>query len=178
MTSNIYYLCKDVDIISVIGMKKFLKTVVLLAVIFAAAGCVNINKLDISSIHVDSITPAGFRSLAGSASVTVDNRSVGFEVYDIGGIVKKDGMEFGSFAIAPIAVKARTKDSYTVSGQVSLSQSVSVLGMLSMFESMDIDDFTVDISLKVKAKGGAAQKFALKDVPARDVFNAVRSKGI
>lgn len=159
-------------------MKKFLKTVVLLAVIFAAAGCVNINKLDISSIHVDSITPAGFRSLAGSASVTVDNRSVGFEVYDIGGIVKKDGMEFGSFAVAPIAVKARTKGSYTVNGQVYLSQGVSFLGMLSMFENVDIDDFTVDISLKVKAKGGAVQKFALKDIPARDVFNAVRSKGI
>ena len=86
------------------SMEKFWRTVLLAAVV-SLAGCVNFNRLELTAFHVDSVTPAGFRSVTGVATATVDNRSVGFTVYDIGGTVRHEGRELGNFSVEPVTVR-------------------------------------------------------------------------
>ena len=141
-------------------------------------GCVNVNRLHVTSFHVDSITPEGFRSVSAAASATVTNGSVGFSVYDIGGTVKRHGQALGDFSVEPFSVKARSTGKYSINGQLSLAQSMSVIELLSIVKDIDLDDFTVDISLKVKAMGGAPQKLLLKDVPARQIIDIMKSGSV
>ncbi len=158
-------------------MARFLK-IILLAVLVSLAGCVNMNRIRVTSVHVDSITPVGFRAVSVAASVSLSNGSAGFSVYDVEGTVKNRSREIGEFAFEPVEVRARTSGTYSVTGQLSLSQGVSVLDLLSMAQNMDMDDFTMDISLKVKAKGGAPRKFAIKDIPVRDVINIMKTRTV
>ena len=158
-------------------MDRFFR-ILLLAVLVSLTGCVNVNRLHVTSFHVDSITPEGFRSVSAAASATVTNGSVGFSVYDIGGTVKRHGQALGDFSVEPFSVKARSTGKYSINGQLSLAQSMSIIELLSIVKDIDIDDFTVDISLKVKAKGGAPQKLLLKDVPARQIIDIMKSGSV
>ena len=159
------------------SMEKFWRTVLLAAVV-SLAGCVNFNRLELTAFHVDSVTPAGFRSVTGVATATVDNRSVGFTVYDIGGTVRHEGRELGNFSVEPVTVRARSEGDYTLNAEMSLSQGVSLVGLLGMLQNFDMDDLTVDVFLTVKAKGRAPQKFRMKDIPVRRVMDIMRSGNI
>lgn len=152
--------------------------ILLIAVLVSLTGCVNVNRLQVTSFHIDSVTPDGFRSVSATASATVANGSVGFSVYDIYGTVKRQGQELGVFSVEPFSVKPRSSGKYSVSGELSLAQGISLMEMIAVVKELDIDDFTVDISLKVKARGGAPQKLQLKDVPARHIIDIMKSRSV
>lgn len=149
---------------------------VLLAAVFSMSGCVDYKNLKITSFSIDSLSPQGFRSVFGTASVGIDNPSLAFSVYDISGIVKKSGTEFGTFSVNPVTVPEKSSSVCKVSGTMSLSPSVSILEVLSVAASMKVDDFTVSVSCTVKPRGGIAKKVNLEDVPAKAILNKLNRK--
>lgn len=150
----------------------------ILAVLLFMTSCVNFNRVEVSSFHIDSITPSGFRSVSATASAMVSNRSAEFSVYDIYGVVRSKGHVFGDFSIEPFTVKARTDGKYSVNGSLSLGQNVSMMDILSIARDLDINDFTVDISLKIKPKGGAVRRVEMKDLPAGRVIELMKRRSI
>lgn len=161
-----------------LNVLRYLRIAILAAVLASTAGCVNFSKLKVSSFHIDSVTPSGLRSVAGTASVTVDNPSREFAIYDVAGTVDYDGRILGSFTIDPVTVRARTEATYTLDGDMTLDRSVSIMGILSFADGMDFDRMTVDVSLMVKAKGGAPKKIRMDDVPVKQIVDVIRSGNI
>ena len=65
-----------------------------------------------------------------------------------------------------------------MNGSLSLGQNVSMMDILSIARDLDIDDFTVDISLKIKPKGGAVRRVEMKDLPAGRVIELMKRRSI
>ena len=149
---------------------------VLLAAVLSLNGCVNFNDLKITSFKVDKVLPQGFKSVLWSAYVGVDNPSVEFSLYDISGTIKRGSAPLGDFSAEPVTVKGRTEGTYSVKGSLSLNNSVSVVELFSMLSDFRIEDCTVDLSLKVKPRGGIARKVVMKDVPASSVYRMIKNR--
>ncbi len=61
-------------------------------------------------------------------------------------------------------------------GSLSLNNSVSVVELFSMLSDFRIEDCTVDLSLKVKPRGGIARKVVMKDVPASSLYRMIKNR--
>lgn len=159
-------------------MKKFSITKTAVAAIFAAlallSGCINQKNITVTSFNIDSIKPTGLRSVNGSAKVGVKNAGQEFTVYDITGTVKRKGADFGSFAIDPVTVAGKSEQTYKVSGSASLVSALSVASAISAVLTWDVEDYTIDISCKIKPRGGAARPIVLKDIPASKIAGRLK----
>lgn len=150
-------------------------TVIALAIFMTmASGCVDVRKLDVTSVKVNSVSPEGFRAVKGSATVGISNKSGGFQVYDIEGTVRRGTQDLGRFAVEPVTVLARTEGQYPVKGRLSLSDNVSALELLSLIPKFNASEYKVDLSFKVKPKGGAAKKMKFEDIPAEQLIRMLR----
>lgn len=154
-------------------MNRFSFAKALLAVTVAAValltGCINPKNISVTSFKIDSIKPTGLRSVNGSAKVGVSNTGVEFTVFDITGTVKRKGAEFGTFTIEPVTVAGKSEQVYTVSGSASLVSALSVASAISAVLTWDVEDYTIDISCKIKPRGGVVVPFERKDIPASKI---------
>lgn len=160
--------------IGIIGhLRRFTSIMMLAAVISAIPGCVNANKLDITSLKVNTITPEGFRAVKGMLTAGIDNRSVEFRLFEIEGVVHRNAQELGIFSMDPVTVTARTQAEYTIKGKLSLND-VSVLELLSLIRGSEISEYKADLRFKVKPKGGAVQRMKFKDIPVENIISMLR----
>ena len=147
-----------------------------MSVLLMMTGCLNLKDFKILSFKAEQIVPQGFKSLKGVATVEHSNPSSAFDISDIEGAVYCKGSLFGTFTVDPVSVQGRGTSSCTVSGVFSITSPVSsVIQILSMLTGgFDVNDYTIDISARVKPKGGAAKAVGLKGVPAGKVTGVIK----
>lgn len=157
-------------------LKKRFLAIAAMSVLLLMTGCLNLKEFRILSFKAEQIVPQGFKSLKGVATVGYSNPSVAFDVYDIEGTVRCKGSLFGTFTVDPVSVQGKSTSACTVSGVFSITSATSVLQVLSMLTGgFDVNDYTIDISARVKPKNGPAKAVGLKDVPAGKVTAIIKS---
>ncbi|MGN0189442.1 MAG: hypothetical protein ACI395_08010 [Candidatus Cryptobacteroides sp.] len=158
-------------------LKKRFLVIAAMSALLLMTGCLNLKDFKILSFKAEQIVPQGFKSLKGVATVEYSNPSSSFDVYDIEGAVYCKGSLFGTFTVDPLSVQGKGTSSCTVSGVFSITSPVSsVIQVISMLTGgFNVNDYTIDISAKVKPKGGVAKDVGLKGVPAGKVTGVIKS---
>lgn len=151
-------------------MKKMRHILIFLAMacmLCLSSGCNKFKDIKVTGAKLESIRPAGLKSVHGTVLVGIDNPTMSFTIKDIEGKVRRKGSPFCSFAADGITVAKKCDDWYRMNGTVMLDPSVSVISILSLVNNFNPDDYTVDLSMRVKLKNGPAARINKKDIPAR-----------
>ncbi len=145
-----------------------------IAAAVAAVSCVNFNNVHIESVKIGSVKMSGLKSLSGTFTLTIENNSKEFTLSDIEAVVKQNGKEIGSLKTDDFTVEGKTTSTNNVAAYFYLSDTFSVIQAMTMLGDLDIDDFTFDLSVKVKPKGGSAQKVSRNNIPARQLISSIK----
>jgi len=121
--------------------------------IIMVAGCGKVDDIGITSFDIVSFTPAGLRGVNGVVEIGVHNPAFGFKVMDIAGTIYHNGKEMADFVADDFEVDKKSDSSYKIPGSVTLCTGVSLLTVLGLVNDLDPDDYSIDISARVKAKG-------------------------
>ncbi|MGM9747444.1 MAG: hypothetical protein ACI3ZN_01470 [Candidatus Cryptobacteroides sp.] len=149
----------------------FAVALLLAAALLSISGCVDFSRVKVGDVVVTRINPKGMRSIDLTLEAKVDNGSREFSLSEIEGIVYYDGAPVCSFTMDDVTVLRKTSDTYSVNGNVTLGQGMSMLSLLPLLRSFDSSACKADISLKVKPKGTAGRKITLKDVSLEKFLN-------
>ncbi len=152
-----------------------IKIVVALALLMPVIACVNYKKVKLTSVSIGSVTPAGLKAVNGTVKLGIENNSSEFTISDISGTIYRSGSEIGSFSADPITI-ATGSATYSLVGTVSLSSSVSIIEIISIATNFKIDDFSIDLTLKLKPKGGAATTVTRRDVAVGELVNSLKNR--
>lgn len=147
--------------------RQILVFLALAIVLCLSSGCNKFKDIKVTGAKLESIRPAGLKSVHGTVLVGIDNPTMSFTIKDIEGKVRRKGSPFCSFAADGITVAKKCDDWYRMNGTVMLDPSVSVISILSLVNNFNPDDYTVDLSMRVKLKNGPAARINKKDIPAR-----------
>ena len=152
--------------------------VIILAVLLAFPGCSSYRDIRIMSCSLESISPTGLKSVDAGFSVDVYNPAREMQITDIEGTVYYGDEEFGHFTAAPVTVPGRATSDVPVELSAALDGSLGIMQLMSMASRFNPDGFTVDVSLKIRIKGGVKKKIGLKGLPVADFFKKVEYESI
>lgn len=139
----------------------------MLAMLILCSGCGNIRDIRVASADIESVSLQGMRSVAAAISATVSNPARGMEISEVEGTVYHKGTEIGIFNTDPIDIEGRTDSTYQIHAVLSLSPSVSPLSLLSALSGLDINDFSISVSAKVKMKCGIKKRVSTGRIPLK-----------
>ncbi len=155
-------------------MRKIFNLVLLAVSLAVLSSCISLDDINITSAKISSITPTGLKSVKGTATVGVNNETSEFTLSEISGTVYKDGTTIGTFTADDVTVLGKTNADYTVSGRFALSNSISILEVISIATNLKLDDLSADLTFKIKPKGSVGKTVELEQVPVKQLISAVK----
>ncbi len=157
-----------------ICVKNVLKIVLFAAILAGTVSCVDYRKVNVRGAEFEYFSPSGLRSASWCVKVSVDNGTKEFTISDMEGKVYNSGTAVGTITAADVVV-GKGFATYSLRGDVTIDKGVSILDILSLIGDFDIDKLTADLTLRVKAKGGSAQKIKLKNIPVKNLAGSIKN---
>ena len=120
---------------------------------FLVTGCSGVRKIkdiQVKSVGVKYITPTSQRSAEGVLLLEIDNPAMGFTLSDVDGTIKLQNREMGTFTAGELPLQARSIQVYELPCTATLSESVSLLEVLTLISRRSLEGFTADIRLHAK----------------------------
>lgn len=146
--------------------------VTLIAVIaFLVGGCGRFQDIRPVSANVESIQPEGLRSLSLVVSVEFDNPASQVSLSEINGTVMHSGKVLGRVAVDPFTLEARKQKYYSLKAVITLDESQSLMGLMSVVADDFVDKCTLDLSAKASLRGGASRNLSVKELPLSKILN-------
>ena len=130
------------------------------------------------SCSLESVSPSGLKSVDARLDLDVYNPAREIHITDIAGTVYYNDEEFGHFTASPVTVPGRATSDVPVELDAALDGSMGLIQLISLASRFDPDEFTVDVSLKIRIKGGVKKKIDLKGLPVSDFFRKVEYENI
>ena len=157
-------------------MKKFLLLAALLVLILGS--CSNYKNIDIVGAEIKDVKILSPVKYQVDLMVEVDNPSgTKFTVSGVEGLVLKDGKPFAEALVkGEMVIPARGVNGILVSCAISLKDPLSALALGLNYKSLNWDSFTIDARGAIKG-GPVKKKLDFKGIPARRLYNYVKSKG-
>lgn len=141
-------------------------------------GCSGYRDIRVDSCTIEKISPVGLKAVDADFVVGVYNPANRISISGISGKVYYDGGELGTFEAPDVTVPGRQASEVEVDVRAALSQSVTLMQIMGMASHFRPEGFTVDISMKIKIKGGIGKKVVLKGLPVKDLFRKVSYESI
>lgn len=148
------------------------------AAVLLLSGCSGYKDIRVDSCRLESISPVGFKAVEAGFSMQVHNPAKELVFSDIEGTVYLDGSELGNFEAPDVTVPGRTVSDVHVDLTATLSQSFSLMQLMSLASGAGPGKFTMDISMRVKIRGGIGRKVCLEDVPVESLFRKISYENI
>lgn len=149
----------------------------LLSAALLISGCTRVNDIRIDSCNVESLSVKGFKGLSCVLALDVYNPAGNFYFSDIVGRVYLKNVHIADFSAEPVALPARSSGVVKISSDLSLNSGASLAGIMSMLPGLkfkDMDDVTVDLSVRVRrgrqAGKGKGKVFTFTDIPVSAVL--------
>ena len=149
--------------------------VILLTAVLWLGGCARPSDIKITSADIVSLSPSGLKSVSGAFSVGIHNPMFKFRVCDVRGKVYHNGKPLADFSADNFEVNGKSDEKYDITGQARLCQGVSLLSVLSLARDLNPDDYTVDISADIKAKG-MKKHIERSNIPLTTLMNAAKAQ--
>ena len=148
------------------------------AVLMLLPGCSRYKDVRIGTCGIESISPAGLKSVDAVFSVEVDNPVNGIVVSEIEGTVYFDGDDLGFFEAPEVTVPGKATSEVRIGVRATLAGSMNFMQIMAMASTFRPEKLTMDISMRVKVKGGLKKKISLEGVPVGDFFRKVQYESI
>ena len=139
-----------------------LLTALVAALSLSSCGSSLYKKIDILSYGVRYVVPTSARSADMVLNLEIENRTVGFTVSDLHGVIRKDGTDIATFTADDFAVKGKTTDTYRLPVQAELCEGVSLLQVLVLAGTGGLDGLTADVEARA-SKAGIARRFSVRN---------------
>ena len=119
------------------------------------SGCA-VNKLNVSNVKLDGISPKGFRSMDVRLSADIDNPAASIRFSDIKAYIYSDGKVLGTIVAQPVEIARRFTVRSNIEANMTLSENASVYEVLKIAASKEkLNQCTVDLELKYRQGKGA-----------------------
>ena len=102
----------------------------------------------------------------------------GIPVEDVLDCLYFDGEELGNFEAPDVTVPGKSVSDVHVDLTATLSRSFNIMQLMSMVSGMNPDKFTLDVSMKIRVKGGISRKIRIEDVPVESLFRKISYENI
>ena len=149
-----------------------------LAAAFLLPACSGYKDIRVDSCRLESISPSGFKAVDAGFSMQVSNPVKELVFSDIAGTVYFDGEELGNFEAPDVTVPGKSVSDVHVELTATLSRSFNIMQLMSMVSGMNPDKFTLDVSMKIRVKGGISRKIRIEDVPVESLFRKISYENI
>lgn len=133
-------------------------------------GIAQLKNIQVTSVSLDSVTPAGLRAVGATLSVGVENPAMQFTLEDIEGVLYRKGKELVEYTADPVTVRRKSSEVYPVSLTARLAGDSSVLSLLGLSAHFDPEEFTTDVRATVRLKSGAKKKLDFKNIPIKELI--------
>ena len=143
----------------------------LVAALVLLSGCGSYKDIRVESCRIDSITPAGFKAVDAGLSLSVYNPVREITLSDIRGKVYYKDAEIGVFEAPDVVIPGKDTSEVNADIRASLSGHTGLVGIMSMVGNARPEDFSMDIALVVKVKGGLKKKIFLERVPVENFLH-------
>jgi len=151
--------------------KRNIMPIVAAVLMLLVSGCARIDDVHVRTCSVKTIEPSGFRSVRGVLAIGIDNRTVGFAISGIKGVVKSRDKEIGSFSGGPVVVDGHSFKVCDLSFAATLDKSVSMSDLLVLAFKGNLDGYVADISARVRFRGGIGKTIDFKNVPLEKLID-------
>lgn len=145
---------------------------ILLAAVCLAA-CGKISEISVTSCKLVSLSPSGLRAADGVIAIGIHNPSMTFSITDMQGRLYHKGKAVADFSAEDFSVEKHSDEIYNVKGHASLVEGVSLFSLLSLVTDRNLEDYTVDVSAKVKAKG-LHKKYKESNIPLSSLVSEIK----
>jgi len=135
--------------------------------VLTLSSCNKIKNIKMTGCSLESVTPVGLKGLKAQLAVGVENPAMQFTASDINGIVYYQDSALVYYTADPITVKKHCTAVYPVTCSGKVADNVSGLKILSLMTNSKLDDYTVDINVKLTLKG-VSKGIHIKKKPLRD----------
>ena len=139
------------------------------------SGCSGLNRLRnirVTSAELESASPRGFRSLAGTVLLGIESPEGYTEFFDTEGYISRLGVKIGTFDVEPVILDAGGSQSCRLFVTVSLMPDISVMEVLSLMSDFNLNDYTLDLKTMVRFRPDAKGiKLSFKDKTVSDIIN-------
>ena len=136
----------------------------LLAVLPGCSGVQKIKDIQVKSVGVKYITPTSQRSAEGVLLLEIDNPAMGFTLSDVDGTIKLENREMARFTAGELPLQARSIQVYELPCTATLSESVSLLEVLTLLSRRSLEGFTADVRLHAQLRNGMGKTLEFKDL--------------
>lgn len=157
-------------------MKGFLLASI--AVLVLLTGCSGYRDIRVGTCTLESISPVGLKAVDAGFSVQVSNPVNDITISETEGMVYFDGEPLVSFVAPDVTVPGKSSSDVSVVLRATLAGSVNIMQIMSMVSSFRPEQLTMDISMKIRVKGGLKKKISLKEVPVESFFRKVNYESI
>ncbi len=146
------------------NIRKLFLLVACLAVTLLSSSCASSfrKKVHIQSYGVKYVVPTSARTADVMLQVGVENKTVGFSVTDIHGVIKMDQDSIATFTAQDVALKGKSTEVYDVPVQAELCEGVSIIRILLMVGAGETEGLSADVDARV-AKAGISKRFSVRD---------------
>ena len=147
----------------------------IVASIFLFCNCANYKNIDVTDAELTSVKMTSVAKYNVAASFEVYNPSgTKFTLRDCSGVILKGGVPFADVVMMEeVVVPSRGTYNVEVKGAISLRDPLGALIMGLNFKSLDMSQFTVNLSGTVKG-GAIKKKIEIKDMPLKRLYNYVK----
>lgn len=137
-----------------------------LAALSVMTSCSKMEDIRITSFEIVSVTPRGLNGLDVLVKIGIDNPAVEFEVSDLAGTLRLEGMPCLSISADPLTVSGKSVKTYSVPLRGQLADGFNPFQLLRIINgySLDYDKLTLDIEGKASLPGGLGKKLEFNDI--------------
>lgn len=109
------------------------------------------------------------------ASVGVRNPAGQVSFSDMYFQIEHSGRILGRMTLAPLSLMARSDTVYSLKGRIDLANDLSIIQALAYLRKPQmLNEATVDVTAKVKLKGGARKNMEFNDIPVEKLLKIIQ----
>ena len=154
-------------------MKHKVLALLLMAFMFALAGCKDIKDIRVTSVKLESISPRGFKSVDLHISAEVYNPARQVRLTEIDGSLIHSGKVIGKLAMDPFILAPKSFEKYNLKANVSLAQGAGFKDLMILADPQKLNECTVDVSAKAAYGKGAPMPVKRKNIPLKELLNSI-----
>jgi hypothetical protein len=157
--------------------KKGINIIILVAtaLMMCLTGCSDIQKvkeINVTSLTIEKISPAGLRGLDVYLAAGIDNPSIQIGLTEINGSLTHSGKVLGRLAMDPVTIYGKSAEIYHLKANVSLDKEATFRDLMLLTDPQKLYECMVNISVRAVLKNGMSIPIELKDIPLKKLLNS------
>ena len=152
--------------------RKISVLLVLTLMLSVLSGCSGIRKMKdvkITSVGVKYFVPTSMKSGEGILTLGIDNPAMDFTISDVEGVVRRGERPLRYLTAGELNLNARSSETYELPCTATLAEGVSIVEILTLASTKDLEGLAADINLRVTLQNGMGKTLSFNDLDLKNL---------